>query len=99
MSAMISESRIEKLISDLVKSRLDGVKILKVSVERSLDYEDDSVLDVTIIFEAKSDLDAAKVASMVRHLRPKLKEAGEAAFPLMSFVSKNDARKLGFEAA
>lgn len=86
-------------IADVVKHTIsetfDNVTILKVNV--TADEYDDEILNIEIIFEGTpKDLDARKVSGAVRHVRPKLTEIGESAFPLLSFVSKGDAGQLEF---
>lgn len=88
-----------KLIEELVRTRLKGVEIDSVRVGETEDSEGDPCLEVTVIFQARSALDAAKVASMLRHVRSQLSDKlSEKRFPIISYISKADAKKLGIEA-
>lgn len=83
---------VRKVILDTLSADFDSVKIVDVNVQtRSVD-EDGYTLEVQVIFEGKpKDLDASEVSGAVRHVRPKLREIGENAFPLFSFVTKGEA--------
>lgn len=88
-----------EVIEGLVRRRLEGVDINSVRVEEAEDFDGDPIFEVTVIFKAKSKLDAAIVASMVRHMRSELYDKlSETRFPIISYVSQSDAKKLGFEA-
>jgi hypothetical protein len=52
-----------------------------------------------IVDEGKGRLDAKRASGLTRHVRSKLAEIGESAFPLLSFISKNEAGELNTEAA
>ena len=97
---MVAMEEIEAIIGDVVRGRLKGVKIVSVHVDRDTDSGGDEMLNVTIVFESQNDvLDASKISSMVRYVRPKLDEIGEPSFPLISFISKEDAEQFGIEAS
>jgi len=84
---------LKALLQDVISDRLPGASITDVEVERDVDTDGDEVLEITVIFEASSDLDAERVAGLVRHLRPRLREHGENGFPVMSFISQKEARR------
>ena len=88
-------SALKSLLQEVIKRRLPNASIIDVKVERTLDFEGEEVLEVTVIFEAKSDLDSERVAGLIRHLRPRLEEHGERSFPIMSFVSRKEAERRG----
>jgi hypothetical protein len=49
-------------------------------------------LRIDVIFEGRpKDIDIKKLSGVVRHVRPRLTDIGEEAFPLFSFISKGDA--------
>lgn len=83
--------RVEKVIADSLATDFEAVRILQLDVRDDVDSDGDDVLRVYVIFEgAPKDLDARKLSSAVRNIRPKLSAIGENAFPLFSFISKND---------
>jgi hypothetical protein len=90
---MRDEKKIAEVVKDTVSATFDKVKILRVTVLS--DADDDDVLNIEVVFDGTpKDLDARQVTGIVRHVRPKLTAIGEAAFPLMSFISKDDAGQL-----
>ena len=91
---------IQTLIDRVVRERFQDVAIQSVSVARDTDYEDENVFRVTVVFDQKGPLDAQKSAGLVRHLRHALiDELKESTFPIVAFVSKSDAARMGTEAA
>ena len=95
MSAKPTIAEIEKVLLELLTADFAKIKILEVRVLNRAEDEDGYTFDVQVVFEGKSkDLDARKVAGAVRHVRPKLAEMGEDAFPIFSFVTKGDAGNL-----
>ncbi len=90
---------IEAAIRAVLSERMKDTRIVSVQAEHDLDSDGDDVLNVTVVIESASKLDASHLSSIVRHVRPKLGEIGETSFPMMSFVTRSDARKLGLEAA
>ena len=96
---MRAEGTIEAASRAVLSERMRGTRIVSVQAEHDLDADGDDVLNVTVVIESASKLDASNLASIVRHVRPRLGEVGENSFPMMSFVTQSDARKLGLEAA
>jgi hypothetical protein len=90
---------ITQLIERVVRERLKEVTIDNVTVSKEVDYEDGQVFRVTIVFDQKSPLDPRKTVGLVRHLRHQLRERHEETFPILAFVSKSDAARMGTEAA
>lgn len=91
---------IAKLIDRVVRERFKDVAIQRVSVVRDTDYQDDDVFRVTVVFDHKGPLDAQRTAGLVRHLRHSLiDELKEDTFPIVAFISKSDAARMGAEAA
>ncbi len=91
--------KIAKLIERVVRERFADVDIQSVTVAKDINYEDDDVFRVTIVFDHKGPLDAQKTAGLVRHLRHELLEMKETTFPIVAFISKSDAARMGTEAA
>jgi hypothetical protein len=91
---------IQKLIDRVVRERFKDIAIQSVTAVRDTDYEDENVFRVTVVFDHKGPLDAQKSAGLVRHLRHALiGELKESTFPIVAFVSKSDAARMGTEAA
>jgi len=78
-------------LKGIISKRLTDVKIISVGVERDVDSDGDDVLNVTVVFDAESDLDAAQVVGLIRHIRPHLHKRGENGFPIISFISEKEA--------
>lgn len=73
--------------------------IIDVHVDEDVDYEGDDIYRVTIVFNSKTgSLDPKKMSGLVRHIGSELKE-NMYRFPVLSFVSKAEAGKLGIATA
>ena len=83
---------IKKAVTDTLSGQFKKVRILDVRIHEDVDFDMGEVLRIHVIFEGTpKDLDARKLSGAIRHLRPKLEEINEFAFPLLSFISKADA--------
>jgi hypothetical protein len=92
--------KIKTLIEGVVRDRFQGVAIQSVTVVKDTDYQDDVIFRVTVVIDQRGPLDARKTAGLVRHLRHKLiDELDEHTFPIVAYVSKSDAARMGTEAA
>jgi len=88
--------KILELIENTVKSRFPDANIISVKVSEDESSDGGRVLNVTIVFESASgSIDPHKAAGLIRHTRPKLRELGEDAFPIFSFMTKSDAELAG----
>lgn len=96
---MRSEGRIEAAIRSALSDTLGGARIVSVQAEQAVDSDGEDILNVTVVIDAASKIDPAGLAGVVRRIRPKLDELGERRFPMLSFLTEADARKLGLEAA
>jgi hypothetical protein len=84
--------RIKGIVVDTLKRDAGNVRIVDVFVTSDVDGDGDRVLVIKVVFEGKpKERDFHSMSGVVRHLRPKLAEMGEMAFPLISFISKADA--------
>lgn len=91
---------LQQLVSQVVKERFHGVAIDRVEVMPDVDHDGDPVLRITVVFDAEiEDVDVDELVALARHLRPKLIERGEQAFPMTSFMTKRDYDDLRHEAA
>lgn len=83
--------RIAKLVGKTLSGEFGNIRIVSVNVRSSIDFDDEEVLNIDIVFEGTpKDLDARKISGAVRHVRPVLSEIGETAFPILSFISQAD---------
>jgi hypothetical protein len=91
---------IANLIEGIIRDEFADAAIESVRVVEALDYQDDRVFKVTVVFDKKGGLDPHKTVAIVRHLREALKDKGDRLpFPIVYFVSKADAASLKPEAA
>jgi len=91
---------VERIVTETLQADFDNIRILDVAVHRDVDSDGDDVLLIDVLFEGtRRDVDARKLSGAVRHVRPKLQEIGETAFPLFSFVSRGDVGRTSFEPA
>lgn len=90
------DSTLKKLaatILETLQQDFHDVRLAEVRLEPDVDSEGDEVLRVDVIFEGKpKDLPVGAMSQAARLLRPKLSEFDVGSFPLMSFISKSDAK-------
>ncbi|MGH6893418.1 MAG: hypothetical protein ACREEP_14300 [Dongiaceae bacterium] len=92
--------KIVEIVKKTLAADFAKMKILDVKIREELDSDGEDLLRVYVIFEgAPKDVDVRKLSGAVRHLRPKLSEMGETAFPLFSFISRGDVGAEKFEPA
>ena len=97
---MTLSSQIAEAIEAIIRDEFADVEIETVRVSEALDYQDDKVFNVTVVFDKRETLDPKKTAAIVRHLQSILTAQGQSIpFPILSFVSKRDAERVGAEAA
>jgi hypothetical protein len=87
---------VESAVRALASERFPDAEIVTIDVTDDLNFEDDEILRVRIVFRTpEKRLDAKKTSGFVRHLRPRLSELGLGSlFPIMSFVSADDYGEL-----
>ena len=90
-------SAITEIVSDTVREQISESVVDSVFVESGRDSDGEPVLAVTIVLKKGASPDKRKMVGLVRHIRSRL--IGEEAFPIVSFVSKQEAKKLRREAA
>ena len=84
---------LQSVIGEVIRERLEPVKVVSVHAVRDDDLDGEEVLRVTVVVDSPaSDFDPQRLSSLVRYLRPKLAEHEERAFPLISFMSRADAK-------
>ncbi|MBV9839950.1 MAG: hypothetical protein JOY99_00185 [Sphingomonadaceae bacterium] len=91
---------LEDIVSGIVKERFTDAKIDSISIEPDSDSDGDPILRITVVFDSDvSGLESSKLAGLVRHVRPKLRERGDTGFPIFRFLSKRDNDRLRHAAA
>lgn len=85
--------KIAKVVTETLAADFDNnVRIIDVRVLDDVDFDGDDVLRIEVVFSGShKDVDAKKISGAVRHVRPKLTDLGERAFPLFSFISQREA--------
>lgn len=93
--------KIARIVRNEVEADFAGVKFLDVRVNADVDSDGNDILRIDVLFDGEPrDLDAKKVAGIVRRVRPELiRLAEEQAFPLFSFISRSDLGAEHFAAA
>jgi hypothetical protein len=83
--------KIAKVVKETLAIDFGNVRIIDVRVQDEQDSDGDAVLRVEVVFEGtRNDMDVSKLAGVVRHIRPKLSEIDENAFPVFSFIARGD---------
>lgn len=90
---------VKAIVERVVREQLGDAEIASVRVAEDIDFNGDAILRVTVLLTKNELLDPSKTAGLVRHLRHGLRSIGEERFPIVSYVSKADAKSLPAEAA
>jgi hypothetical protein len=93
------DDNIVELIERVVREKFSDEAIDTVRVVTGRDYDGDEVFNVTVVYSKNGPLDSHKTSKIVRHVRHKLLEKQQTAFPIFTFRSKSDAARLKPEAA
>ncbi len=99
---MVVSKEVKDAITRIVKERFSDTKITFVKIDAGEDSDGDPILNIFVVFEAqpgKETLDGEKMFGLPQRLIGKLSELNLDAFPLVSFVSTKDAKKLNLETA
>ncbi len=81
--------QIQFVVDQLIRERLDTIKILSINAVRAEDFDGDDTIRVTVVVDSPaSAFDIGRVSTLVQHLRPRLEAIEEEAFPVISFMSK-----------
>lgn len=96
---MATKQELEGIVRHVLRQQLGGAKIDSFSITPSVDEDGVAVLVVKVVFdEERGPPDPRATSSLLRFLRPQLMEAGEDAFPVVSFIAKSELGKLKAEA-
>ncbi len=91
---------IEDVVSEIVHQRFPDALIDSVTVDADSDSDGDPILRITVVFASDmTSLEAHKLAGLARHVRPRLEERQNVAFPIFRFISKSDNDRLRHAAA
>jgi hypothetical protein len=95
--------KLRDILKPLIESALRGVTILAVNLRRSENAYGDPVLWVTVVYDDTRRkgklLDSKITVGMHDRVIPKLRQAGEEAFPVFSYVAKSDLGRTKPDAA
>lgn len=88
---MAEREKLKEVIESVLRERFDNAEIDSITVESDFDEDGDAILRVKVVFDGEQkQLDAHKSSTVLRHMRPKLAEIGEEAFPIISFIAKSE---------
>jgi hypothetical protein len=94
------EREVNEAVWAVLRDRFPDAKVANVSVRPDVDRDGDDILRVVIVLDGTlSSLDKKELFGFVRHLRSRLETVNREEFPVLSFVSKKDAKQMNLEAA
>ncbi len=86
---------LKKLIEKVIRKELESVAIEAVEIRPDVDSDGDDVLRVVVVLSTDKDFDVHHAKGLVRHIRSEMMKRSENfAFPLVSFVSNSDNKRL-----
>ena len=88
--------KVKNIVEETLRERCGNVFEL-IAVRPDFNEYGDEILVIKAIFN-EDRLGAQRTSGLIRHLRPKLAEAGTGAFPIISFIAKSELRDRDFEA-
>lgn len=91
----VNEERIKEIVREVLSSRFEGVQIVSVSTRADVDEDGDDIIAIDIVFDGKEKrLDSRQTSTIARRVIPKMREIGEGAFPIFSFIAQSEIGKL-----
>jgi hypothetical protein len=91
---------IRNIVWQTVERQFPNVGIVDIIVRPDTDRDGDEALRITVVLEdRRRDLDQDRLVGFVRHLRARLADVQQEAFPYLTFISESDAKKRKLEAA
>jgi hypothetical protein len=86
-----SQTQLEKTAREFLAQNFQGLKVVDVIVNKRIDYDNDEVIDLSVIYDGKfRAADVRSMGSAIRLFRPHLEKIGETGFPLFSFISSEE---------
>ena len=84
--------RYDEIVKPVLEAQLAPARIVNLFVTEDEDADGDPILNITVVFEAENDrLDPNRVLGLIRHLREPLNESGSDRFPILSFMTSEEA--------
>ena len=85
-------ANIADIVKQVVKRELAPAQIVDLTVEEAVDADGDPIWRIKVVFKVAEDrLDPEKVLGLVRHLRGRLDEFDADRFPILSFMTAEEA--------
>lgn len=92
-SVPITNEILLEVITQTLREEFEQIEICDLRVVEDVDVDGDLVLRVKVVFNAeRKKLDTTKRLGLLRHLRPKLAELGQAGFPVFSFIAASELK-------
>ncbi|MDE0521499.1 MAG: hypothetical protein OXH79_06045 [Boseongicola sp.] len=89
---MTQETKYDAIVKPVLEEQLAPAQIVNLSVTEDEDADGEPILDIAVVFEAEDDrLDPNQVVGLIRHLRGPLIEIGSDRFPILSFMTPEEA--------
>lgn len=94
------QKTVSEIVEKVVRSQFSSDFIQSVSVDRQKGNDGEPSFKVTVIVNGQfTKADQQKMLGLVRHIRSELSEDHWKEFPVVDFMSRADAMKMGLEAA
>jgi len=91
---------VKKAVESTVKDRFPGGEIVSIRIQEDTDHEGDPILRIDLIVGGRARvLNPKRTMGLTGDLRSRLADVGMTSFPVLSFISETEARKLRNEAA
>jgi len=88
---MLDMEAVKRIVDHVTADRLAGASVIETRVRRKLGWDGDPILRVGIVFDDSKDRPSvALTVPFTRHLWHALDDAGEAAFPVVSYVGLSE---------
>ncbi|MDE0699021.1 MAG: hypothetical protein OXH76_24645 [Boseongicola sp.] len=88
----MQEAKYDAIVKPVFAEQLAPAQIVNFSVTEDEDADGEPILDIVVVFEAEGDrLDPNQVVGLIRHLRGPLNEIGSDRFPILSFMTSEEA--------
>jgi hypothetical protein len=88
------DNQLSAEIERIVREELTAADVEIVETHADIDADDNPVLRITIVFRDRRPFDVKRAKGLVRHLRPVLEAAHTDEFPILSFLSQSDHKRL-----
>ena len=88
--------RVKDIVESTLRERCGNVFEL-IAVRPDFDEYGREILFIKAVFNIDR-LGSERTSGLIRHLRPKLEDAGTEAFPVISFIAKSEIRDRDLEA-